>query len=72
MRLTIDFDGYETALIRKARKDLLSVAKKKGKPAPSMKDVARGAVRMGIHAIYGEEYVSQDLLDQTVHDDLVP
>lgn len=67
MKITIYFDEYEEALLRKARKDLAHVAKKHGKEPPTMKKVVRGAVRMGVHAIYGEDYLAKGLLDPTEH-----
>jgi hypothetical protein len=71
VKLTIEFDEYEAALIRKARKELTAVAKAKGDTPPSYKQIARGAVRMGIHAIFGDKYVADDLLAQNSHPDLV-
>ena len=72
VKLRIEFDDYESALLRKARRELTVIAKRNGKTPPTMKDVVRGSVRMGVHAVYGEEYITDNLLDQVQHADLVP
>jgi hypothetical protein len=72
VKVSVDFDQYETTLLQKVRRELTTIAKRKGNKPPTLKEVVRGAVRMGVHAVYGEEYVSDNLLDQTQHTDLVP
>lgn len=71
VKISVQFDEYEAALLRRAKKELTIVAKRKGNKPPSIRDVVRGAVRMGIHSIYGEEFVSDDLLEQSAFGELV-
>ena len=71
MKLSVQFDEYEAALLRKAKRELTVMAKRNGQKPPNIRDVVRGAVRMGVHAIYGENYVSDDLLDRVEHTELV-
>lgn len=70
MKVSVQFDDYESALIRRVRRELTAAAKRKGEKPPKLHDIVRGAVRMGVHAIYGENYVADDLLDPTKHPDL--
>lgn len=71
VKLNVQFDEYEAALLKKARRDLTAIAKRKGEKPPTLKDVVRGSVRMGVHAVYGEDYVSDDLLDGTQYAELI-
>ena len=70
MKLSIEFDEYEAALLRKARKELIIIAKRKGNKPPTLKEVVKGAVRMGVHSVYGPDFVSEDLLSKMQFDEL--
>lgn len=56
-RLFVEFDPYEIALLRATQKRMARLCRAQGKKAPTLQDVVRGAVRVAIHLIEGEEVV---------------
>lgn len=63
-RTFVTFDNYELALLRKLKKELTIAAKRRGEKGPAMADVIRGAVRTGIHTVYGADYVYKEMLTE--------
>jgi len=54
------------------RRELTIMAKRKGNKPPRLHEIVKGSVRRGIHATYGEDYISGDILDRTDYRELVP
>jgi hypothetical protein len=64
VRVTVVFDEYEASLLKKVRQELKAIANRNGKKPPNLKDIVRGAVRMGVHAVYGEDFVTNDIVSR--------
>lgn len=63
MKVTVNFDSYELALLSLARRELTTLAKKKGEKPPKLADVVKGAVRVGVHTIFGEDCAASELVE---------
>ena len=72
-RLFVEFDQYEIALLNATRKRMIQQYRARGKKPPSLQDVIRGAVRVALHLLEGENAVFdpeelRSLLEESARD----
>lgn len=60
----VDLSSYEARLVEKLHTDLKEMAKKRKAKIPTLQDVLAGAIRTGIHAVYGSDYLYTELLSE--------